>query len=182
MLILQPLLGRNGQNVCDVPVIAKETVQFEFSENTASLPVESTSPYTTTVLDETTSTSVEIRTLKLVDKFSSSTEENTNASSTPWWWREEKKNITIDVHSDSNSNDGLSNNAPVNTKLENHIIRDGFIINNDKKVDKEDSTEDKTHKNDLNIVDGSEELSGLVTPSTGRLLYAFYDLRANMKL
>ena len=30
ILILQPLTGRNGRNICDVPVIARQTVTIDF--------------------------------------------------------------------------------------------------------------------------------------------------------
>ena len=48
VLILQPLLGRNGKDICDVPVIAKETVKFEFIENAVPTTLKITTPFTTT--------------------------------------------------------------------------------------------------------------------------------------
>ena len=82
--------------MCDVPVIAKETLQFEFLENTTPFVInKNTSLSTTNVQFGSTSTPTENGKLATFDDKTSSPKKGTNTSPTTskWWWRTEKKNI-----------------------------------------------------------------------------------------
>ena len=118
LLLLQPLLGRNGNNVCDVPVLAKETIRFQFLDATTSSREQNRiSIYTSTIA----STNV---------PFIKDTTESTKKK---WWWRpEENVNKTINVEDHKDTNNDLLNKIPNNDGVRYQVIRDGFIVNNDK--------------------------------------------------
>ena len=103
--------------MCDVPVIAKETVLFEFLENTTPFLSKRTSSDTTKILSASTPIPNESRKTETFDDKTPTPPKSTRAlpQNSKWWWRTEKKNITIDVKEDSNSNGGKSNNLPVFT-------------------------------------------------------------------
>ena len=118
LLLLQPLLGRNGNNVCDVPVLAKETIRFQFLDTTtSSRTLNRISIYTSTIAS---------RNVPIIKDTTESTRKK-------WWWRpEENVNKTINVEDHMDTNNDLSNEIPNNDDVRNQVIRDGFIVNNDK--------------------------------------------------
>ena len=66
-----------------------------------------------------------------------------------WWWRPDEENVTPnnDAQEHSKTNKGSLNEGATNNNDGNEIIRDGFIINNDKNIDRVGSG-DKTINND----------------------------------
>ena len=166
MLILQPLLGRNGKDICDVPVIAKETVKFEFLENALTTTLKITTPFTITQQRVSKSTNpkkwVEQQTSSSKSSLSESTKTLVKSTSIPnektsttkkYWWLEQTKNITIDVKDKSNkkiqfqNSKNILNQGPVKGNIENPktVIRNGFIINTDDKKEKEGVQNDKNN-------------------------------------
>ena len=113
------MLGRNGQNICDVPVIEKQTIRFEFLDN--KLP-------TTTHQDTAQYTTYSYK------NPNSPVEKTTVVNKKHWWWRPEPENGR---GSDNTNNNNID---------ENQILVDGFVIDSDKNVDK-DSSLDKTTSN-----------------------------------
>ena len=118
LLLLQPLLGRNGNNVCDVPVLAKETIRFQFLDTTTSSREQNRlSIYTSTI----SSTNVPI------------IKDTTESTKKKWWWRpEENINKTINVEDHMDTDNDLPNDISNNEGVRYQVIRDGFIVNNDK--------------------------------------------------
>ena len=166
MLILQPLLGRNGKDICDVPVIAKETVKFEFLENALTTTLKITTPFTITQQQVSKTTNpkkwVEQQTSSSKSSLSESTKTLVKSTSIPnektsttkkYWWLEQTKNITIDVKDKSNkkiqfqNSKNILNQGPVKGNIENPktVIRNGFIINTDDKKEKEGVQNDKNN-------------------------------------
>ena len=129
MLILEPLLGRNGQNICDVPVIARETIRFEFVENTEASQNPDLILYTTIPFEEGLSNN----------------EMSTILNKKHWWWRPEKDDVTegANLKEKSKNNNGNRN--------ENQTTRDGFIIHNDRNIDNDGSRYDTDNKELNNI-------------------------------
>ena len=151
LLLLQPLLGRNGNNVCDVPVLAKETIRFQFLDTTTSSRTPSSiSTYTSTI------TGTNIPVIK----------DTTESTKNKWWWRpEENVNKTINVEDHMDTNNDLSNKIPNNGGVRYQVIRDGFIVNNDKNAN------DRTaSKSDLSFTIGPTGFDVLAQPTQGILL------------
>ena len=167
VLILQPLLGRNGKDICDVPVIAKETVKFEFLENTVPTTPKITTPFTITrqQVSKTTnsrkwsekqaSTSKTILSESIKTLMTSTSIPNQKTSTTKkYWWLEQTKNITIDVKDKKNkkiqfqNSKNVLNQGPVKGNIENPktVIRNGFVINTDDKEEKEGPRNDEINK------------------------------------
>ena len=174
VLILQPLLGRNGKNICDVPVIAKETVRFEFLENApttskTTIPkLKVTTPFTTRNKEiSTKKSSSQIRDGFIIDdkKLNDKPAEISSTSVKPnfilnekdnttkqYWWLEQKKNITIDVEDKSNKENKLQNSmdisfqGPIKSNIENKKIVNGFNIG-PRKQDKESDKRDRVEQN-----------------------------------
>ena len=173
VLILQPLLGRNGKNICDVPVIAKETVRFEFLENapttskTTTTKLKFTTPYTTTNKEiSTKKINSQIKDGWIIDNNKLNTKP-TEFSSTPakptinsnendnttkkYWWLEQKKNITIDVEDKSNTKNKFQNSkdisyqGPNKSNIVHQKIINGFDIG-PRKQDKESDKRDKVEQ------------------------------------
>ena len=164
VLILQPLLGRNGKDICDVPVIAKETVKFEFLENAVPTTLKITTPFTTTRQQVSKTTNpqkwVDQQTSSWKAILSESTKTLVKATSIPnkeisttkkYWWLEQTKNITIDVKDKSNKKiqfqniKNTLNQGPVKGNIEHQkqVERDGFIIDTDDKEEKEGAQNDE---------------------------------------
>ena len=166
--------------MCDVPVIAKETVQFEFLENTTPFLDKRTSSYATKIVSEsTTSPSESGKTKTFHDKPPTPPKStSTLPTTTKWWWRTEKKNITIDVKDNANSNGGKSNNLPVNTHIKDSIIRDGFIINPvinpNNIVDNLDQKHDENNNEKSSESTESSDLDSLKIVSIGTIEITFY--------
>ena len=129
------MLGRNGQNICDVPVIAKETVRFEFvGDRTSSDKPDISTPAT----------------LKTTEYTLSNPRESTIINKKHWWWlnnatEDDTRKDTTEANNDNaqsnlNSNGGISNKVLINGKVENKnkINRDGFDIHTDRKKNKID--------------------------------------------
>ena len=167
VLILQPLLGRNGKDICDVPVIAKETVKFEFLENAVPTTLKITTPFTTTrqQVSKTTnsrkwsekqaSTSKTILSESIKTLMTSTSIPNQKTSTTKkYWWLEQTKNITIDVKDKTNkkiqfqNSKNVLNQGPVKGNIENPktVIRNGFVINTDDKEEKEGPRNDEINE------------------------------------
>ena len=172
MLILQPLLGRNGKDICDVPVIAKETVKFEFLENALTTTLKITTPFTITQQRVSKSTNpkkwVEQQTSSSKSSLSESTKTLVKSTSIPnektsttkkYWWLEQTKNITIDVKDKSNkkiqfqNSKNILNQGPVKGKIENPktVIRNGFIINTDDKEKKDGARSDENNDDNVKV-------------------------------
>ena len=169
MLILQPLLGRNGKNICDVPVIAKETVRFEFLENApttskTTIPkLKVTTPYTTTNKEiSTKKSSSQIRDGFIINdnKLNDEPTELSSTSVKPnlilnekdnttkkYWWLEQKKNITIDVEDKSNTKNkfqtskDISFQGPIKPNIENKKVVNGFDIGPRKQAKESDNSD-----------------------------------------
>ena len=150
LLLLQPLLGRNGNNVCDVPVLAKETIRFQFLDTTTSSREQNRiSIYTSTI----GSTNVPI------------IKDTTESTRKKWWWRpEENVNKTINVEDHMDANNELLNKIPNDNGIRYQVIRDGFIVNNDK------NTNDRiTSKSDSSFTTEATGFDILAQPTQGIL-------------
>ena len=150
LLLLQPLLGRNGNNVCDVPVLAKETIRFQFLDTTTSSREQNRiSIYTSTIA----STNVPI------------IKDTTESTRKKWWWRpEENVNKTINVEDHMDANNELLNKIPNDDGIRYQVIRDGFIVNNDK------NTNDRiTSKSDSSFTTETNGFNILAQPTQGIL-------------
>ena len=150
LLLLQPLLGRNGNNVCDVPVLAKETIRFQFLDTTtSSRTLNRISIYTST----TTGTNIPV------------TKDTTEGTKKKWWWRpEENVNKTINVEDHMNTNNDLSNEIPNNDGVRYQVIRDGFIVNKDK-----NANDRITSKSDSSFTTEATGFDILAQPTQGIL-------------
>ena len=195
MLILQPLLGRNGKNICDVPVIAKETVRFEFLENapttskTTTTKLKVTTPFTTTNIDISTKKhsswiqdgfiidnnkldikATELSSTSVKPNFIPNEKDNTTKK---YWWLEQKKNITIDVEDKSSPNNKLQNSkdisfqGPIKSKIENKKIINGFDIG-PRKQDKESDKSDKVEQDGETSSAKQSNLDDLESSSKGK--------------
>ena len=170
-------MGRNGKNICDVPVIAKETVRFEFLENAKPNKLKSTTSYTTSN-NKISTASTSDSSLPKTSVKPTSTPNEKSATTKKYWWLvdnlSQTKNITIDVKDESNtkiqfqSSKDISNQVPVQDSIENQLIVDGFVINNDKVKDKKGTKKDEDNRDRESISTGFPNLDKSEEKFTGK--------------